>query len=114
MDRVLEVGTGLSPMIDEFKQIVYSDLSFSALRTLKDFGRHGFFVVADAEHLPFKPCLFSQVVCSEVLEHLPEDQSALWEIAAVMSPRVSLILTFHHRRWYFAFDDRFVNHLQPL
>jgi ubiquinone/menaquinone biosynthesis C-methylase UbiE len=111
-DLILEVGSGLSPMMDNSEQIVYSELSFPGLRTLKSrFGR-GHFVVADASHLPFKAGSFSQVICSEVLEHLPDDQLALREISAVTKPEGSLILTFPHRRSFFAIDDRFVNHFR--
>ncbi len=94
----------------ESDNVVYSELSFSALRTLKSRQRMGFFVAADATHLPFKTASFSQVVCSEVLEHLPEDRPAFREMAAVLRAGGSLILTFPHRHDYFACDDRFVNH----
>jgi ubiquinone/menaquinone biosynthesis C-methylase UbiE len=111
-ELILEVGSGLSPMMDDSERIVYSELSFPALRTLKKRQGRGHFVVADATHLPFKDGSFSQVICSEVLEHLPEDRPALREIASVMKPEGSLILTFPHRRSYFAVDDRFVNHFR--
>ena len=111
-DLILEVGSGLSPMVDDSERIVYSELSFAALQTLKRRQGLGFFVVADATHLPFKTGSFSQVICSEVLEHLPEDRPALREMASVMKPGGSLILTFPHRRSYFAGDDRFVNHFR--
>jgi SAM-dependent methyltransferase len=109
---ILEVGSGLSPMMEASDRVVYSELSFPALRTLKGRQGRGYFVVADATHLPFKDGSFSQVICSEVLEHLPEDRPALREIASVMKPGGSLILTFPHRRSYFAVDDRFVNHFR--
>jgi len=111
-DLVLEIGSGLSSMIDDSERIVYSDISFRALRTLKKNQGRGYFVVADATHLPFKAGSFSQVICSEVLEHLPKDLQALCEIPSVMKQEGSLILTFPHRRAYFAADDRFVNHLR--
>jgi len=111
-DRILEVGSGLSPMTGGSERIVYSELSFPALRTLKRSQGKGFFVVADATRLPFKAGTFSQVICSEVLEHLPEDRLALQEMASVLEGGGSLILTFPHRRAYFAGDDRFVNHLR--
>ena len=107
---ILEIGSGLSPTVTESENVVYSELSFSALRTLKSRQRRGFFVAADATHLPFKTASFSQVVCSEVMEHLPEDRPAFREMAAVLRAGGSLILTFPHRRDYFACDDRFVNH----
>jgi ubiquinone/menaquinone biosynthesis C-methylase UbiE len=109
---ILEVGSGLSPMTEASDRIVYSEISFPALRTLKKRQGRGCFVVADAACLPFKAESFSQVICSEVLEHLPEDRPALREIRSVMKPGGSLILTFPHRRFYFAGDDRFVNHFR--
>jgi SAM-dependent methyltransferase len=109
---ILEVGSGLSPMVTNTDDVIYSELSFSALRTLMKCQRKGFYVTADAVHLPFKSGSFSWVICSEVLEHLQNDQSALHEIAAVMKQGGSLILSFPHRRCYFARDDRYVNHLR--
>jgi ubiquinone/menaquinone biosynthesis C-methylase UbiE len=109
---VLEVGSGLSPMTEASDRIVYSEISFPALRTLKKRQGRGSFVVADATSLPFREGSFSQVICSEVLEHLPEDQPALREIRSVLKPGGSLILTFPHRCCYFAGDDRFVNHFR--
>jgi SAM-dependent methyltransferase len=109
---ILEVGCGLSPMTEASDRIVYSELSFQAVRTLKGGQDRGRFVVADAVHLPFKRASFSRVIASEVLEHLPEDRLALREIASVMTPGGALILTFPHRRAYFAVDDRFADHLR--
>jgi ubiquinone/menaquinone biosynthesis C-methylase UbiE len=109
---VLEVGSGLSPMTETSDRIVYSEISFQALRTLKRRQQRGCFVVADAASLPFKEGSFSQVICSEVLEHLQEDRPALREMRSVMKPGGALILTFPNRRSYFAGDDRFVNHFR--
>jgi SAM-dependent methyltransferase len=109
---ILEVGSGLSPMITDSDRVIYSELSFPALRFLKNTQKRGSFVVADAAHLPFKAGTFPQVICSEVLEHLPKDRRALKEMARVMKQGGSLILTFPHRQAYFAGDDRFVNHFR--
>jgi SAM-dependent methyltransferase len=106
----LEIGSGLSPVVTGSERVVYSELSVSALRTLKGSQRMGFFVAADATRLPFRPASFSQVVCSEVVEHLPDDRPAFREMAAVLRSGGSLILTFPHRHNYFACDDRFVDH----
>jgi SAM-dependent methyltransferase len=111
-DLILEVGSGLSPMLDGSERIVYSELSFSALKTLKKNQVTGIYVVADATHLPFKAGSFSQVICSEVLEHLPDDRPALREMASVMKIGGSLIITFPHRKNYFACDDHFVCHFR--
>ncbi|MBA4396038.1 MAG: hypothetical protein C0394_01410 [Syntrophus sp. (in: bacteria)] len=107
---VLEVGSGLSPVLTSWGRTVYSDLSFSALATLRRLHGKGHYVVADGMHLPFKADVFSHVISSEVLEHLEDDRKALHEIADVITPGGGLVVTFPHRRFYFANDDRFVHH----
>jgi len=72
----------------------------------------GMYVVADGMQLPFRSGSFSHVISSEVLEHLEDDRKALNEIARVIKPFGSFIVTFPHRRFYFAKDDRFVNHFR--
>jgi SAM-dependent methyltransferase len=41
------------------------------------------FVLADAEHLPFKDGAFDKVMCTEVLEHIPNDKAGISEIYRV-------------------------------
>jgi SAM-dependent methyltransferase len=62
--------------------------------------------------LPFKTGIFAHTICSEVLEHLADDRQALQELARVMKPSGQLIITFPHRKFYFAYDDHFVKHLR--
>ncbi len=111
-ETVLEVGSGISPMTDsrEFTSVVYSDVSLSSLRILKTTGRGGTYVAADGMRLPFRRGCFGVVVCSEVLEHVEDDAQALREMARVLRPGGALIITFPHRKFYFAGDDRFVHH----
>ena len=107
---VLEVGSGLSPVLTSWDRTVYSDLSFAALARLRRLHGKGHYVVADGMNLPFKAGIFSHVIASEVLEHLEDDRKALREIAGVLAPGGGLVVTFPHRRFYFANDDRFVHH----
>ena len=109
---ILEVGSGLSPMITNSDTIIYSELSLSALQTLKHRHAKGWYVVADATHLPFSSNAFAHTVCSEVLEHIEDDRTALVELARVLRPSGKLIITFPHRRFYFARDDHFVKHFR--
>jgi ubiquinone/menaquinone biosynthesis C-methylase UbiE len=111
-DLILEVGSGISPMVTNTDRIIYTDLSISAIKVLKQEHGRGRYVVADAMHLPFKPGVFSHTVCSEVLEHMEDDQKAIKELAHVMKPSARLMVTFPHRKKYFAYDDHFVNHLR--
>ena len=109
-ELILEVGSGISPVMTRTSRIVYSDLSFTAIKALKQsFGR-GWYVVADGMHLPFKSGSFSHTIISEVLEHLKDDQKAINELARVMQIEGHLIVTFPHRKFYFGNDDRFVDH----
>jgi ubiquinone/menaquinone biosynthesis C-methylase UbiE len=109
-DLVLEIGSGISPVLTSWDRIIYSDLSASALEMLKKINGKGQYVVADAMKLPFAENSFSHVISSEVLEHIEDDRKSLMEIARVTTPDGVLIATFPHRRLYFAHDDRFVNH----
>lgn len=110
MTMALEVGSGISPVLTITERIVYTDLSFSAINMLRQSRQKGWYVVADAMHLPFKEGSFSHVVASEVLEHLPDDTKALQEMAAVLKRYGRLIVTIPHRRSYFANDDVYVGH----
>jgi SAM-dependent methyltransferase len=106
----LEVGSGISPISPATERTVYTELSFSALRFLKAQQGAGQYVVADATMLPFKERAFQNIVCSEVLEHIEDDLGAVAEMAAALEKGGRLIVTFPHRRDFFAVDDRFVGH----
>ena len=116
-ERVLEVGSGISPVMTTEDRTVYSDLSFLACRTLRHYlgngcvgATRGWCVVADATALPFLEGAFSHALCSEVLEHVEDDCAVLAELARVTKAGGRLIVTFPHRRGYFANDDRYVQH----
>jgi SAM-dependent methyltransferase len=44
------------------------------------------FVLADAQHLPFKDSAFDKVLCTEVLEHIPDDKAGIRELYRVAKP----------------------------
>ena len=111
-EMILEVGSGISPVVNTDDHIVYSDLSILALQTMKRNLVKGMYVTADIINLPFRTGSFSHVVSSEVLEHVEDDRKALAEIARVTKALGIFIVTFPHRRFYFACDDRFVRHFR--
>ncbi len=110
IDRALEVGSGISPVMTRTDRIVYTDVSLAAVRSLKNSHRNGWYVVADCTRLPFKQNIFSHAICSEVLEHISDDKTAIQELARTLKPSGQLIVTFPHRKFYFAIDDRLVKH----
>lgn len=111
-ELILEVGSGISPVMTRTNNIIYSDLSLTAIQILKLKHGKGIYLVADGMNLPFKPGVFSHTICSEVLEHLEDDRQALRELVRVMKPSGQLIITFPHKKAYFSKDDHFANHFR--
>lgn len=62
-------------------------------------GLQGFYVlVASAESLPLKQNIADLILCSEVLEHVPNDLAAAQELGRVAKNRASLLCTVPHPR----------------
>lgn len=61
-------------------------------------------VHASVEELPFPDGAFTHVICSEVLEHLPDDGAALRELHRVLRPGGRLIVTVPSRDYPLAWD----------
>jgi ubiquinone/menaquinone biosynthesis C-methylase UbiE len=107
-DRVLDVGCGdgrhMHAAAEETDvDVVGVDLDTDRLRSARaDYeqyvaGEHdGAFEVAaaDALGLPFPDGAFDAVVCSEVLEHVPDYESAIDELERVLAPGGVLAVSF--------------------
>jgi SAM-dependent methyltransferase len=112
-DVVLDLGCGegrhvISAYIEADVQSVGVDLSVQDLQTTrekfadfdepnneaKSFGLSS----ANALELPFADNTFDKVICSEVLEHIPDYQGALREIERVLKPG-GLFCASVPRRW---------------
>ena len=109
---VLEVGSGISPLLVSDAGTIQSDLSLNAMTMLKSANPAVKTVVADVTDLPFKSGIFQFVICSEVIEHVERDELALKEIGRVLEKNGKLILTFPHREKFFGIDDRYVKHFR--
>ena len=53
-------------------------------------------LIADVTMLPFKAGRFNRIICSEVLEHIPEDKSAVEELIRVMGKDGTLGISVPH------------------
>jgi SAM-dependent methyltransferase len=54
---------------------------------------HANVVQGDALKLPFPDAAFDRVICSEVLEHIPDDVSAMYELNRVLRPGGTMAIT---------------------
>lgn len=106
----LEVGSGISPLLAGCPGVIQSDLSFNAVEMIKSSYPECQAVVADITRLPFKSGEFQYVICSEVLEHVENDNIALSEMSRVLRKGGKLVLTFPHREMFFGNDDLYVGH----
>ncbi len=69
-------------------------------------------IAADASHLPFADRAFGAVICTETLEHLPDDQGAMREIARVLADGALLhgaVPSHFTERLYFALSAGYRN-----
>jgi ubiquinone/menaquinone biosynthesis C-methylase UbiE len=67
-------------------RVVGVDRSWELLRTAPDSAGGCSFVLSTATRLPFADSIYDGVVCIEVIEHIPELEAALSEIARVLKP----------------------------
>lgn len=101
-DFILDVGCGngvyekiLAPGNPSTK-IIAMDISKEKAKAWKIIWDNVYFVIADAQNLPFKDGVFDKIFSIEVLEHLPDDRSALNDIYRVLKPSGTFILTTPH------------------
>lgn len=89
--RVLDVGCGSSRIIQGLRKGVGLDTQLNKLRYLR--GRAPMLVAGSLTHLPFRDGAFRQMVCSEVIEHVPREQVRLSEFHRVLVPGGTLVLS---------------------
>ncbi|HJU27892.1 MAG TPA: methyltransferase domain-containing protein, partial [Candidatus Binataceae bacterium] len=88
--RVLDAGCGSSLIIQSLNNAVGMDMSMGKLRFLR---RHGIPLVRGSSFaLPFKDDSFDCVISSQVIEHIPYEQSLFAEMRRVLQPAGTLII----------------------
>jgi SAM-dependent methyltransferase len=104
--RILDAGCGRGRHLCEaFRShgadVVGIDLNWEDLRNTKYYlnsinnRENGLRTVllADVNRLPFKTGVFDTVICSEVLEHIPESRTAIAELVRVLKPGKNLVVS---------------------
>ena len=126
--RVLDIGCGPGRHTCgayAYKNIVAigADLCFKDLLEAKerlqyhdDIGEHGGgcwgLLTADIKSLPFPDDFFDMVICSEVLEHIPDHEIAADEIVRVLKPGKNLAVSvprYFPERICWALSDEYYN-----
>jgi SAM-dependent methyltransferase len=108
-DRVLDIGCGSGRHTAAVYQcpnitVFGADLNLENVRQARNrmlfhdqCGEHGggswLLSVSDIRCLPFEDASFDLVICSEVLEHIPDDESAVAEIIRVLKPNRLLVVS---------------------
>lgn len=94
--KVLDVGAGSCPYRSFFSHCEYMSHDFAQLkpgqlRQNQNYTKLDF--VSDVCHLPILENTFDVVICTEVIEHVPEPIQAVREILRVLKPGGMLFLT---------------------
>jgi len=96
-------------------EVISVDISKSYLEKAKilrsKFDKEWHLILADAENLPFRKDSFDFILCSEVLEHLPNYYKALIEIIRCTKPEGVLVLSVPSR---FSFTEIFLRAREHL
>ena len=97
-NSILDIGCGSSRIILDLPSAIGMDILENKLRWLKR--EHRLLVKGSCESLPFRNGHFSAVICSEVIEHVPDTPHILQEMRRVLKPGGKLILgTPDYDRW---------------
>lgn len=112
-ERILDVGCGnardMSRILESGGQVVGVDISEgmveAARQELECVGKSGMTLqVGDVTCLDFPDAYFDKVLCSEVIEHIPDASQALREIYRVLRPGGSLVLSTPNKASWYGLD----------
>ena len=98
--KILDVGCGTNRIIQELPQAVASDINFKRVNYLKKTNKYR--VNSDINHMPFKDETFDTVICSQVIEHIPKEESVFKELNRVLKKGGLLIIgtpDYDKRTW---------------
>ena len=121
---VLDVGAGSCPYRRLFQHCVYRAQDAAPLEPSQLRGKSGYGVIdyyCDATAIPVKDGNFDAVLCTEVLEHVPEPIRVIEELARVLKPGGKLILSAPLGSWlhqepfhfYGGYTEHFYNRFLP-
>ena len=111
--RILDVGCGSSYILTAFPQAVAVDVLLHKLRFDADMSSRR--VNASVFALPFPDGHFDEVICSQVIEHVPAEPVVLDELVRVLRPGGALILgTPDYGNWQWRWIEWIYARVNPV
>lgn len=92
-ELLLDAGAGNFRFKDLLKEkdYTYESQDFSQVFDQASSGKHTY--VCDISNIPVEPSRFDVIVCTQVLEHLPDPLGAIQELSRILKPGGELFLT---------------------
>lgn len=107
---ILDIGSGISPITPLPKETLFIELEKKAVEFLNKQGLKA--KIGDITKLPINSNSTDVILCSEVLEHVPNYKKGLKECARVLKKSGILIITVPIHMKYWNTDDEFVGHIR--
>lgn len=89
-ERILDLGCGSSKILEAFPQAIGMDIAFNKLRYRRRLINP--LVNGDILAIPFKNYSFDELICSEVIEHVADNECIFKEFNRILKPGGILIL----------------------
>lgn len=106
-ERILDVGSGTGAVLTELRKLGWAggvDFSQLAMEFCQERGLPNL-VVGNAETLPVRGEAIDVVISLDTLEHVPDDEAAVSEIARTLKPGGVLILNVPAFKWLWGPHD---------
>lgn len=114
---LLDLGCGTGLILSQLPSgSVGLDINPYAVEMAKRHAPQAELVIGDAENVPVRDGVFSTIICTEVLEHLPNHERALQEIRRTLTAKGRLIGSVPRKTplWFFRFMSSTCPRTEPF
>jgi len=112
-DQVLEVGCGAGHILERVDHGILHGIDISDVqiqRAQARLGRRVELKKSAGESIPYGDKSFDKILCSEVIEHVPNDQRVIENVSNLLAPQGWLVLTTQTGNIYKT--EQFLGHLR--